>query len=186
MPDGPVTAVNPLVQISFKSNSKLTLSQRVKQVESLLQRKIAEVLQRGLADPRVKGLISVTRVEVTQDLRQAKVFVSVFPQDFERLTLMGLQASTRHIQSELRPRLALRHVPHLAIDLDTKLRRQQEVFDEIAEGLRRTAAREGAVDEAGQGADADVASATDSPVEPSDQPVSDAAPPLRTDGSDTP
>ncbi len=115
------------------------MSLRVKQVESLLLRQVAQVLARGLNDPRVKGMVSVTRVSAAPDLKQAKVYVSVLPESAERTTLKGLHASARHVQSQLRPKLALKSVPHLTFALDEQHKKEQAVFAAIAEGLNRTA-----------------------------------------------
>ncbi|MEM9882876.1 MAG: 30S ribosome-binding factor RbfA [Planctomycetota bacterium] len=115
------------------------MSQRIQQVESLLQRTVASVLQRGLADPRIKGLVSVTRVEVSPDLRHAKVFVSVAPEEHEDLTMYGLRDATMHVQRKVKSAVALRSVPHLSFRLDQDLKKQAAVFAAIDAGLKRTA-----------------------------------------------
>ncbi len=114
------------------------MSQRVKQVESTLHRAVAEVLQREISDPRIRGMVSVTRVKVSPDLKDATVFVSVLPDDVATLTLKGLRHATRHVQSGLRKRLAQRVVPHLTFELDASIKRQAEIFTEINQAMDRT------------------------------------------------
>ena len=114
------------------------MSKRQEQVESLLHRAVAEVLQRGLADPRIKGMVSVTRVETSPDLRHAHVYVSVLPEQYESRTIHGLRDATMHLQSEVKKRVALRLVPHLDFRLDETLKKQADVFAAINEGLERS------------------------------------------------
>ncbi|MEM7625704.1 MAG: 30S ribosome-binding factor RbfA [Planctomycetota bacterium] len=117
------------------------MSQRQKQIEELLKRTVASVLQRGLADPRIKGLVSVTRVEASTDLKTADVFVSVLPEQHEAITMHGLQDATRHVQQQVKKAVALRLVPHLRFQVDRDLKKREAVFAAIDEGMKRTAAR---------------------------------------------
>ncbi|MEO1236131.1 MAG: 30S ribosome-binding factor RbfA [Planctomycetota bacterium] len=117
------------------------MSQRKKQVESLLHRAVATVLQRGLADPRIKGLVSVTRVDASPDLKHAKVFVSVVPEHYESRTIHGLRDATMHVQRQVKNAVALRVVPHLRFEIDHDLKKQAAVFAAIDEGMQRTAER---------------------------------------------
>ncbi|MEM9915978.1 MAG: 30S ribosome-binding factor RbfA [Planctomycetota bacterium] len=115
--------------------------QRQKQIESLLQRAVASVLQRGLNDPRLQGvLISVTRVKVSSDLKHAKTFVSITPEQYESRVIHGLQDATLHIQHQVNKAVALRVVPHLKFQIDEDLKKQAAVFAAIDEGMKRTAA----------------------------------------------
>ncbi|MEM9418842.1 MAG: 30S ribosome-binding factor RbfA [Planctomycetota bacterium] len=118
-------------------------TQRQKQVESLLQRAVAAVLQRGLADPRLQGvLVSVTRVDVSPDLRNAKTFVSITPEKYESRAIHGLKDATMHIQQQVKKNVALRSVPHLRFEIDHDLKKQAEIFKAIDEGMQRTQASE--------------------------------------------
>ncbi|MCB9845437.1 MAG: 30S ribosome-binding factor RbfA [Phycisphaeraceae bacterium] len=103
------------------------MSRRTQQVASLLERAISEVIARGLADPRIRGLISVTRVTVSEDLRQSTVYVSVFPEAHEQLALHGLQDAAKHIRREAGERVSLVRMPGLAFKLDHSLKRQAQV-----------------------------------------------------------
>lgn len=114
------------------------MTHRTEQAESLLQQVITQVLQRDVSDPRIRGIISVTEVDVSPDLRQAKVKVTVLPEKYEKRTLAGLTAASRHIQSKVKDKVALRIVPHLTFEIDHGLKKQAAVFTDIEEGMRRT------------------------------------------------
>jgi len=112
---------------------------RTAKIASLMQRTLAEVLQRQVSDPRVQGLVSITRVEVPPDLRVAQVYVSVLPEEKQHLTLKGLRSAAPHLHHKVKKKLALRVVPHLDFRLDDAIKKESAVFDAIAEGLHRAA-----------------------------------------------
>ena len=112
-------------------------TQRRTQVASTLQRAIGQVLARGLSDPRVSGLISVTRVAVGPDLREARVHVSVLPQRHESRVVHGLQHAAGHVQSELQSILSMKHVPRLFFVLDESLKKEAEIYGSIDASMSR-------------------------------------------------
>ncbi|MEM1211351.1 MAG: 30S ribosome-binding factor RbfA [Planctomycetota bacterium] len=114
------------------------MSHRVAQVESTLQRAVATVLQREVNDPRITGLVSVTKVDVSPDLRDARIFVSVLPEQHASKTLHGLRDAAIHIQSRVKKRVALRVVPHFDFRLDDGLKKEAAVLDAINQGMQRT------------------------------------------------
>jgi len=112
-------------------------TQRRTQVASALQRAIGQVLARGLADPRVSGLISVTRVVVGQDLRDARVYISVLPTRHEKRVVHGLQHAAGYVQSELQGIISMKHVPRLLFMLDVSLKKEAEVYASIDASMLR-------------------------------------------------
>jgi ribosome-binding factor A len=114
------------------------MSHRKEQIESLLKRTVATVLQRGLADPRIKGLVSVTRIDASPDLKNATVYVSILPEQYESATMHGLRDATMHVQQQVKKAVALRVVPHLRFKLDRDLKKQAEVFAAIDQAMERT------------------------------------------------
>lgn len=108
---------------------------RLRQVESVLRRTISEVLQRRISDPRIMGMVSITRVEVADDLRDATVYVSVLPQEHESKTIHGLRHAAGHIQRLVRKAVTLRSVPHLHFRLDASLKKQAQIHEAIRQGL---------------------------------------------------
>ncbi len=105
------------------------------QIASTLQRCIAKVLERHLADPRIRGLVSVTKVTVSPDRRAATVFVSVLPQQYEPRTLGGLNAAAGYIQGKVAKMVRTRQLPALRFVLDSSIKKQAEVFEAIRDGL---------------------------------------------------
>jgi ribosome-binding factor A len=98
-------------------------------VAAQIQRIVALVLQRDVADPRIDGLVSVTRVTVTSDLREAKVFLSLLGGTrTATTTLEGIKSAARHIQSEVAENLAMRFAPRLTFHLDETLKKQAEIL----------------------------------------------------------
>ena len=111
---------------------------RQQKVGSQIQRIVATVLLRDVGDPRVDGLISVTRVDVTPDLREAKVHLSVMGGKRPPATVLeGIKSAGRHIQGEVGEGLALRFVPRLTFVLDESLKKQGEILKTIDEAMGR-------------------------------------------------
>lgn len=109
---------------------------RQEKVAATIKKLVATLLSRGdFADPRVTGMITVTRVEITPDLREAKVYVSVFlPGGGSVSAVMhGLKAATRNIQNDVAKALPMRSAPHLMFVLDERLKKEQEILRTIAE-----------------------------------------------------
>jgi ribosome-binding factor A len=115
------------------------MTHRIEQVESTLRKALAQVLQRSISDPRIRGMVSIIKVDITQDMKQAKVFVSVLPQEYEKRTVAGLKAANRHIQNEVKKLVALRIVPHLQFELDDSLKQAEQVYRAIDEAKAREA-----------------------------------------------
>ncbi|MEX0885971.1 MAG: 30S ribosome-binding factor RbfA [Phycisphaeraceae bacterium] len=114
------------------------MTHRPDQVAAQLQRVIAEVLQRRIADPRIRGVISITQIKVSPDLRHATVMVSIMPVEHERVTMGGLRHAAGHIRSLVRKAVAIRSVPELEFKLDTSLKKQAEVFEALNRARERT------------------------------------------------
>ena len=108
------------------------MSRRTDQVGSTLKQAVQTVLSRGLSDPRVRGLITVTRVDVEPDLSAARVWVSVFPRERQELTLHGLQSASRHIRREVGERFASKRMPELIFEADLAAQKQADVLHAIA------------------------------------------------------
>ncbi len=105
-----------------------------------MRKALAQVLQRKISDPRIRGMVSITHIDVSPDMKTAKVFVSVLPDQYAKRTLAGLRAGNRHIHSELKKLVAFRIVPHLDFQLDSSLKKASDIMDAIEQGLSRTAA----------------------------------------------
>jgi ribosome-binding factor A len=88
------------------------------QVAEEIQQIVSVLLQRELKDPRL-GFVTVTQVEVTQDLKYARIFVSVMGTPEEQKANMDALTSARgFIRREIASRMQIRHVPELQFRLD--------------------------------------------------------------------
>ena len=88
-------------------------SRRVERVSDLIKQEISNIIRNDLKDPRV-GFITVTSVDLSQDLRHAKVFISVMGTEDERLKSMeGLERAAGFIRSSLGNKIRIRHIPEL-------------------------------------------------------------------------
>jgi ribosome-binding factor A len=114
------------------------MSHRLEKVESTLARAIQQVISQGLHDPRAGGLISVLRVDVSPDMANAMVFVSIFPEDRSELTMHALRHAAKHIRHEAAELVDIRRMPHIEFRLDTSLKRQAEIFDALAKARAST------------------------------------------------
>ena len=96
-------------------------TRRQKQVADLIQREISVLIQRELKDPRL-GFLTVTSVEVTPDLKIARVFYSVMgtPEE-EKSTHTALHGATGYLRHELAGRLDLRYAPEIQFRRDPSI-----------------------------------------------------------------
>lgn len=95
--------------------------QRSHRVGEQIQKEISALLVKGLKDPRV-GFVTVTAVEVSGDLRHARIYFTVLGEDPARQeTLRGLTSAIPFLRRELGKRLRLRLVPELTFQFDTSL-----------------------------------------------------------------
>ena len=103
---------------------------RPEKVAHLMRREVAEILQQKLRDPRVSAMVSVTDVEVTNDLSFARVFVSIMGKPEERAsTLQALAHAAGFVRHEVGARLGLREVPEVRFVHDESLDRGARVED---------------------------------------------------------
>ncbi len=114
------------------------MTRRAEQLAGEIRRAIQEVLARGLQDPRVSGLVTVTGVKVTGDLRDATIHVSILPEDKQDLALHGLKSAERHIRRECGELIDFAKLPAFHFKLDTSLKKQAAVIADLAKGRDET------------------------------------------------
>ncbi len=99
------------------------MSYRRERFASALRNVVAGLIRTELSDPRIRGLVSVSRVEVSPDLRLAKVYISVLGTNGEqKSSLEGLRHGAGHLQSLLKKHLEFRVCPKLDFRLDEELK----------------------------------------------------------------
>lgn len=112
-------------------------SQRQKKIAGVIQKDLADILQRAASDGGNQGvIISVSKVSVTSDLSIAKAYLSIFPPGEAAPLLKGIQAEQHKIRHELarRTRNQLRRVPELLFYLDDSLDYIEKIEKSLEEG----------------------------------------------------
>lgn len=100
------------------------------------------VFERGLSDPRLSGtMVTVTGVNLSQDLANATITVSVLPAKKESAAIHAIQAASAHIRREAGDRVSLSRMPQLAFRLDHALKNQAGVLEALAKVREEDLAR---------------------------------------------
>ena len=94
---------------------------RYERINEEYRKEISSIIDNKLKNPNVTGLISVTKVKVTQDLKFAKVYVSILNSKNLKDTLAGLKKSAGFVRSELARTVNLRNTPEIIFELDDSL-----------------------------------------------------------------
>jgi ribosome-binding factor A len=111
---------------SLQVMSKPTFKRAVR-VSDQMKEEIADILMRKIKDPRI-GFVTVTDVEVADDLRNAKVFVSIYGGD-KKQTLKGLESAAPFIRSELGKRMRMRFTPELLFRFDSTVEEGAHIME---------------------------------------------------------
>ena len=107
---------------------------RISRINADAQRELANIL-RDLKDPRIPAMTSVMAVRVTEDLKFAKVYVSMFGTDEQKKEgLNGLKSAAGHIRRQLAGRLDLRQTPELIFEQDDSIEHLSRI-DTILKGI---------------------------------------------------
>ncbi len=123
--------------------------QRVEKLRELIREEVSDIIHRVLKDPRI-GFTSVTDVELSSDLRHAKIFVSVLGSEEDRQrTMEALQKAVGFVRTELGRRIRIYRIPEIQFRLDTSIERGTRVM----ELLRTLAAQQKAPEPPGDDGD---------------------------------
>jgi ribosome-binding factor A len=107
---------------------------RSERVAEGIREEVATFLAEDAKDPRIVGLVTVTGVDVSRDLRHAKVFVSIMGSDEERrATLEGLESAAGHLRSRIGRVLRLRVAPEITFRYDDTIARAAKIEALLAE-----------------------------------------------------
>ena len=108
------------------------MRRRAQQIASTLQRELQKVMAKGFNDPRIRGMITITKVEMTDDLKNAKAYISVLPEERAELTMHGVKAATSRIRRDVMERIHMKEMPSLRFVYDHGMREQQVISDLLA------------------------------------------------------
>ena len=103
-------------------------SYRIGRINEEIQRELASLIP-NVKDPRVSGLISVTAVDTTPDLRYAKIYISVLDKSDCAQVLKGLKSASGYLRRELGHALQLRYTPELTFVRDDSIDQGAHILD---------------------------------------------------------
>ena len=103
-------------------------NRRPVRVAEAIREEVANFLAEGVKDPRVSALVTVTGVDITRDLRHAKVYVSVMGTEEEKAeTFEGLAGVAVHLRGRIGRALRLRLAPEIAFKPDESIARASRI-----------------------------------------------------------
>jgi len=111
---------------------------RKEKLSEIFKRTISEIIMERVKDPRIKGLISVNQVEITDDFKFAKVYISIFgiePVEAENV-FKGLCNAQNYIRYQLLKMLHLKYIPKIILIHDTRMSKALnvlEILDQLKE-----------------------------------------------------
>ncbi len=94
---------------------------RFERINEELKKEISHIISYELKNPNVTGLISVTKVKITPDLKYAKIYVSILNSKNETETLEGLKKSSGFIRMQIAKKINLRITPELVFERDDSI-----------------------------------------------------------------
>ena len=103
-------------------------SNRIGRINEEIQRELSALIP-AVKDPRVSGMISVTAVETTPDLRYAKAYISVLDKENGERVLKGLRSASGWLRRELGSALKLRYTPELVFPLDDSIDKGAHILE---------------------------------------------------------
>lgn len=137
------------------------MSRRTEQLSSIIHQAVQGVLTEGLADPRAKGIATITSVKVSDDLSDAVLSVSILPESSEQLFMHALEDASNYIRRRAAERLALHRPPRLVFKLDRSAKKQAALLAALHDIEKERAAEAGTPSEP----------PTASPLPPTEEPA---------------
>ena len=114
---------------------------RINRINDEIQKELS-ALFRELKDPRVsQGMVSITRVDTTADLRYAKIYVSALDKGQEKEILKGLKSASGYLRRELGHTLQLRYTPELQFVGDDSIQHGAHILELLRQEEAKEAAR---------------------------------------------
>lgn len=111
------------------------MSHRPERLAEAIKKEVSDMIRDELKDPRI-GFATITSVDVSGDMRYAKIFISVFGEpEAQQKTIDALESARGFVRSELGRRIRLRYTPELSFKLDSSIQRGTRVIkllDEVS------------------------------------------------------
>ena len=117
-------------------------SNRIGRINEEIQRELSALI-RTLKDPRVSatGMVSITRVDTTGDLRYSRIYVSALNKSMEKDVLKGLKSASGFLRRELGHALQLRYTPELQFIADDSIQQGAHILEVLRQVERADEAR---------------------------------------------
>ena len=95
---------------------------RIIRISEEIRKEVSDIILNDLKDPRISGMISITKASVTKDMRYAKIYFSVLggPEDKKHI-LEGLKNAAGFIRKEIGHRMKLRYIPEMIFEVDDSI-----------------------------------------------------------------
>ena len=105
------------------------MSRRTDRINEQLREEISMLLSRSIKDPRLNGVIRITRVVSSNDLRSARAYGSVMGNDqTKQEALAGIRSAAAFLRRELRDRINMKHTPFLTYELDDSMEEADQLI----------------------------------------------------------
>jgi len=121
--------------------------QRIDRISEQVRREVDRIIRERLSDPRIHGTFSVTRAEVTRDLRYAKIYVSILEETDRAPMMAALKKAAGFVRHELGQSMIIRYAPEILFEEDHNI----EYGIHIASVLRQVRPEEETNDESSDG-----------------------------------
>lgn len=111
-------------------------SRRMERLAEAVKQEVSKIILYELKDPRV-SFVTVTKAEITPDLKRAKVYISILGDDAtQKKTLIGLERARGFIQTTVGSRLQIRYTPLLTFCLDESIKKSAHISRLIDEAVK--------------------------------------------------
>ena len=120
------------------------VSRRQEKFTRLIKEVVSDIILNRLSDPRIEGFISVTQVDISPDLRNAKVYLSIMAANdkVRKKTFTAIEHATKHIQSQLGRRMTSKFCPRIHFQEDRKFKDTLETLRIIEEAEKELKERD--------------------------------------------
>lgn len=110
--------------------------QRIDRISEEVRREVDRIIREELGDPRIDGTFSITRAEVTRDLRYAKIYVSVLEEEKREPMMAALKSAAGFIRRELGRNIIIRYSPELSFVSDRNIAYGVHIAQVLAEAQK--------------------------------------------------
>ncbi len=115
------------------------MTRRIERVGEIIKQEASKAILYKLQDPRIGGLVTVTRVVPSPDLRMAKIYVTILgDESTQKKTLKALKHAKGYIQSEMASHLRMRNIPSLSFYLDDTVKKNNHILELINKAVHES------------------------------------------------